>query len=300
MALQFSSLLMAPIFGLIFVRVFILFHDMAHNSFFPSKLANQIGAIILGTMVFTPASFWERGHNYHHKNSNKLNHPQHAQTAAWETSNYLKASPFKRMLYRWVYGKYTLFTINPVIYFLGIHRLVSSTIETVAMGFYLWFLQSYLSGWQYLYFLASIWIAGIYGFILFHSQHTFDGVYRAYGLEDFQKIKEENPDADIEQWSYFMNGMRGSAFLQVPWPLSFFTCNIEYHHIHHLNSKVPLYNLAKCHNTSGDLFKDVPRVTLRQVLGSLHYSLYNAVEKRFQDVYEIPDDLIAAPVEKEN
>jgi acyl-lipid omega-6 desaturase (Delta-12 desaturase) len=288
-ALQFSNILLAPLFGLVFVRIFIVFHDMAHNSFFPSKIANYVGALVLGTMVFTPVSFWTRGHNYHHKNSNKLNHPQHAQTASWETSKYLAASPLKRKLYRWVYGKYTLFTINPVIYFLGIHRFVSGLIETIAMGTYIWFLYNYLSGWQYLYFLASIWIAGIYGFLLFHAQHTFDGVYRAYGIEDFKKIKESNPDAEIEQWSYFMNGMLGSSFLQVPWPLSIFTCNIEYHHIHHLNSKVPFYHLAVCHRTGEHLFKNVPRVTLMQVFGTLHYSLYNVAEKRFQDVYEIVD-----------
>ena len=49
------------------VRIFILFHDCAHDAFFPSHAANQAVGLILGTFNHTPLSFWQRGHNHHHR-----------------------------------------------------------------------------------------------------------------------------------------------------------------------------------------------------------------------------------------
>jgi acyl-lipid omega-6 desaturase (Delta-12 desaturase) len=288
--LQFSTLWMVPILALVFVRIFIVFHDLAHGSFFPNKQLNWLGALVTGTLVFTPATYWDRGHNYHHKNSNKLNHPQHAQTAAWEKNKYDSVSDYMKTLYRWTYGKYTLFTINPLIYFLFVHRFFSTLVETATMVCYLGFLYHYLNVDQYVYFGLSIWLAGVFGFILFHAQHTFDNVYRAYDLKDYEKLVSEQEDSEqikkIRQWSYFMNGMYGSSFLQVPFLLKPFTCNIEYHHIHHLNSKVPFYKLQQCHEEGCELFKDVPRVSLWKVLTTLHYSLYDTETNSFVDVYD--------------
>ena len=53
--------------GLSRTRVFCLMHDMAHHSFFSSRVANEVGAVIMGAMVYTPYSGWSKGHNYHHR-----------------------------------------------------------------------------------------------------------------------------------------------------------------------------------------------------------------------------------------
>src|SRR5437868_358832 len=62
--LSCSSIWLAPLLALVFVRTFIVFHDLAHNSFFPSSLMNWIGGLIFGTIVFTPHSYWSREHGY--------------------------------------------------------------------------------------------------------------------------------------------------------------------------------------------------------------------------------------------
>ena len=49
------------------VRIFIIFHDCAHDAFFPSHAANQVMGLLLGTVNHTPLSFWSRGHNHHHR-----------------------------------------------------------------------------------------------------------------------------------------------------------------------------------------------------------------------------------------
>ena len=75
--------------------------------------------------------------------------------------------------------------------------------------------------------------------------------------------------------------------LQVGWPLSFFTLGIEYHHIHHLNPRVPAYRLQDCHNAAKHLFQLVPRVTLRSFLRcdfvSQAQSIRNSDRRRYTD-----------------
>ena len=59
---QLESLLWTPLLALTFVRAFIIFHDMSHNSFFPSKIFNIVGGLIFGSIVLTPMSYWVKGH----------------------------------------------------------------------------------------------------------------------------------------------------------------------------------------------------------------------------------------------
>jgi len=54
------------------VRMFIIFHDCGHGSFFRSKMANRIVGTILGSLVFTPYDYWHREHAIHHKTVGNL------------------------------------------------------------------------------------------------------------------------------------------------------------------------------------------------------------------------------------
>ena len=268
--LQFSSILMTPILALTIIRLFIIFHDMAHGSYFPSLSANRYVGYFIATLVITPFSKWKTSHNYHHTNSNKLNVPQYGQTAVWDLDTFRSSSAFHRYAYILAYGKYTLFTINPMIYFVLINRFFSKWHE-LFFQLVVWYLHYlYLDSSQYLYIVLSIWLATVIGVILFHVQHTFDGVYRA--------------DPGVG-WSYFKNGLEGSSFLQVPGILKYFTCGIEYHHIHHLNPNVPCYMLKSCHDNSEGLFDSVKKIYISEIPGILKYSTYDAKIKKFRDVF---------------
>src|SRR5579862_8758551 len=48
------------------VRVFIIFHDCGHGSFYNSKKANTIVGYITGTLAFTPFDEWKHAHAVHH------------------------------------------------------------------------------------------------------------------------------------------------------------------------------------------------------------------------------------------
>lgn len=264
-----ESWFMIPLCSLTLVRIFVIFHDMGHDSFFPSKRANYIIGLIVGTIVTTPYSSWTFGHNHHHRNSNKLDRKQYSQTSPWDTKLYHSKSYFERIAYKLVYGKYTLFTVVPWLYFLIFQHITAFWYETLAHILYLFGILYFGSYSKMLYLLISYWFAGAFGFLLFHAQHTFDGVYK-------EKEKE---------WDYFKNGVYGCSYILVPWYLKYFTCGIEYHHIHHLNTLVPSYNLKKCHDEGKEYFKNVKRITFYDIINSIGYSLYNIDDKKFEDIY---------------
>ena len=54
------------------IRIFIIFHDCGHGSFFKSKRLNKIIGIITGLIVFTPYHKWHKDHLIHHQTVGNL------------------------------------------------------------------------------------------------------------------------------------------------------------------------------------------------------------------------------------
>ena len=53
---------LAILAGGLLVRIFIIFHDCTHNSFFRSRKANEVWGFITGVLCFTPYHHWKREH----------------------------------------------------------------------------------------------------------------------------------------------------------------------------------------------------------------------------------------------
>ena len=92
---------------------------------------------------------------------------------------------------------------------------------------------SLLIGWKVFLFiqLPVIWIAGAVGIWLFFVQHQYEGVYWSRS----------------DGWNYVASGLKGASYYQLPKWLQWFSGNIGFHHIHHLNPKIPNYELEACH-----------------------------------------------------
>lgn len=249
MLLYFNNLFLVPIMALLLIRLFIIFHDLAHSSYFPDKTLNYVTSIILGMILFTPYSHWITEHSKHHKVSNQLDvEEQYTQTAAWTVEKYKSSTFTSRLLYKLKYGYITLYTIVPYIFFLILQHVKGNMYENILHMFYVIFLKYYLHPSQYLFVIFSYCVAGVYGFLLFHIQHTFDGVYKEHS----------------DKWDHFKNGMYGSSFFDIWWPLKFFTNGVEYHHIHHLLPAIPCYELQNCHE--GGLKKDYSTMSKKCML----------------------------------
>ena len=86
--------------GLLVVRVFIIFHDCGHGSFFKSKRANDIVGFIAGMITFTPYGHWRWQHAVHHATSGDLDRRGEGDIWTLTVKEYQEASRGKRMVYR--------------------------------------------------------------------------------------------------------------------------------------------------------------------------------------------------------
>jgi omega-6 fatty acid desaturase (delta-12 desaturase) len=238
------------------VRVFIIFHDCTHGSFLPTKRANQICGIATGFFVWGCFHTWGHAHAVHHGTAGDLDRRGTGDLPTMTKAEFASASwPLKTGYY--------LFR-NPIVMF-GLGPIWSMILEPR-----LWFLQKrprlrraalltnvalaalvtgiclLIGTAQYfLIFAPAAWLAGAAGVFLFYVQHQFEDVYW-----------EEHPD-----WDYADAALQGSSYLKLPKVLQFFSGNIGLHHVHHLNARVPNYNLQRAHD-SNPVFHNVPTLTL--------------------------------------
>jgi omega-6 fatty acid desaturase (delta-12 desaturase) len=91
---------------------------------------------------------------------------------------------------------------------------------------------------------------GMIAIWFFYIQHQHEWGYKA-----FQDKRE-----------YVRSAVLGSTFYDLPKWLHWLTGNIGYHHIHHLNSAIPSYELARCYAQEPLLQQTAQKVTFFQSL----------------------------------
>jgi len=117
-----------------------------------------------------------------------------------------------------------------------------------------------LIGWEdvLLVWLPGALVAGSVGIWLFYVQHQFEDAYWQHRSE----------------WSYADAALRGSSHLKLPKLLQFFTGNIGLHHVHHLNARIPNYNLQRAHDAT-PIFAGVPTLSIRDGLRAVRLKLWD-------------------------
>jgi acyl-lipid omega-6 desaturase (Delta-12 desaturase) len=265
---------LAILAGAFLVRVFIIFHDCGHGSFFKSTRANDLTGFMAGILTFTPYYHWRWEHNIHHASSGDLDKRGVGDIWTLTVQEYLEASRWKKFAYRLARNPFVLFVIAPVTLFLVRHRFASSSANrrerhsVWAMNAALFAMAGALTivfGWKaYLLIqLTILAVAGAAGVWLFYVQHQFEDVYW-----------ERN-----EQWDYTAAALEGSSFYKLPKILQWFSGNIGFHHIHHLSARIPNYNLERCHRAN-PLFQQVKAVTFWASLKCLTFRLWDERQRK--------------------
>ena len=256
------------------MRVFIIHHDCGHGSFFKSRMANDVLGFITGVLTFTPYYQWRGEHALHHSTAGDLDRRGTGDVWTLTVQEYLESSRWNRFLYRLARNPVVLFVIAPLFLFIVKHRFTSPkasrrerhsvywtnlAVLALASGLSLIFgLKAYL-----VIQLTAMLVAGSAGVWLFYVQHQFEGVYW------------ERRGA----WDYTAAALQGSSFYKLPKVLQWFSGNIGFHHIHHLSSRIPNYNLEKCHDAN-PLFQSVKAVTLFPSLKSFTFRLWDEPRKK--------------------
>lgn len=269
------TLAVTVVAGGFLVRIFIIFHDCCHKSFFKNRMANEIVGTITGILTCCPYLQWRHSHTVHHATSGNLSKRGTGDIWTLTVEEYLSSSWLKRMVYRLYRNPIFMFGLGPIYIFLidyrfnrkraGMKERINTYLTNIGIvgtaGLLCWAI-----GWQeFLLIQGPIFlVSGIAGIWLFYVQHQFEEAY--YETE--------------ENWDYVKAALQGSSFYKLPRVLHWMTGNIGFHHIHHLSPRVPNYYLERVHNSNPQL-QDVQTITLRSSLQSLRFRIWDEDTKRF-------------------
>lgn len=251
------------------VRLFIIFHDCGHGSFFRSKRANETVGKLFGILAFTPYYKWHNTHMKHHATVGNLDKRGVGDVWTMTKTEYLAAGKWKRLKYRLYRHPVTMFGVGPLLLFLVQNRMTNKEMQrkeklnvhfTNLVLLVLFVGMSWLIGfWPFLIVQLSImYLAAIAGLWLFYLQHQF---------EDVSWVRNED-------WNYRDIAIEGSSFVKFPKILQWFSGNIGFHHIHHINARIPNYKLEKCYRENA-VFNQVEPITFIKSMKTLKLRLWD-------------------------
>ena len=267
------TLTLAVLAGGLLVRIFILFHDCCHGSFFASRRANTLLGYVTGILTFTAFENWRHAHNLHHATAGDLDRRGVGDIGTMTTEEYLAAPRRKQLAYRIYRNPLILFGIGPLLLFLWFQRFSKkaagkrerrSVLVTNMALLLIVAAASCTIGFQtyVLIQLPVILISGSLGLWLVYLPHQFENAYWVRH----------------EAWDPMKVALEGSSYFKLPKILQWFTGNIGLHHIHHVRPSIPNYNLQRCYDEI-PAFQAVKAITLRTSFKSLRLGLYDAKKK---------------------
>jgi omega-6 fatty acid desaturase (delta-12 desaturase) len=259
--------------GLLLVRFFVLYHDHQHGSILRgSKLADAI-MLLFGLLSLNPPSVWKRSHDHHHRNNSKtfgrnvgsyplLTVDAYQALTTWERLRYAAARHPLTMLF----GYLTVFLVwmclvpllaNPRRHF---DAGLSIILHVGLMGF----------GFDE---TDDLWLAGLIPFFVGSAV----GAYLFFAQHNFPQARLQTG----QKWDYVSAALQSSSFIRMGWLMRWFTGNIGYHHVHHLNFKIPFYRLPEAMKSIPEL--QTPLTTSlrpRDVISCLRLKLWDPLTEK--------------------
>ncbi len=277
------------------VRIFIIQHDCGHQSFLKSRRWNNVVGTFCSFFSTIPFEYWANIHNYHHTHTGKLEHRDIGDIDFLTFEEYRKRSKWGRFKYRVFRNPFVLFGFVPVYYMtvsnripsISVRRLgsmewpkmtrerISQVINNVALAA-VYISLGYFLGWGR-FFLIQLQIVLVFmmiAFWFFYVQHQHEETYNRW-----QK-----------NWDYLLAAIRGATYYKLPKLFMWLTGNIGFHHIHHLSSKIPNYNLEKCAKENPILQKFATVMTFRESIPLIFNKLWDEETKRmitFKEFYRL-------------
>lgn len=238
--------------GLTMVRMFVIYHDHQHHAILHQSPLGNVIFTLWGIYMLTPTSIWKRSHDYHHNHNSKLFSASIGSFPILTKDKFLKISKLQQRAYlavrsplsiifgyfsMFIYGmSYQSFTSSPRRHWDSLVALVVHvTIAVLIFVFYGWF--------TFVLFLFPFFFSFMMGAYLFYAQHNFPGVTFKENIE----------------WSYEHAALESSSFMKMNFFWRWVTANIGFHHIHHINSKIPFYRLPEVMKAFPELQQ--PKVT---------------------------------------
>ena len=225
--------------ALTMVRAFIMFHDHMHNAILSRSRVARLLFRVYSAVSLTPPRSWKKSHNYHHGHVGKIAAANIGAFPIMTTDMWRDASVTARTAYRIARHPLTVVSGYLTIFFFSITLLPllkdparhwDSLFVLLGHGSLIAVLWIF-GGFDVAFFviLLPMTIASMVGSYLFFAQHSF---------EDMHVLS-------TDAWTYYRAAMESSSYMKLSKLLRWFSGNIGYHHIHHLNVRIPFYRLPE-------------------------------------------------------
>jgi acyl-lipid omega-6 desaturase (Delta-12 desaturase) len=262
------------------VRIFIIQHDCGHGSFFKSRRANQLIGNLCSLITLTPYGFWRRQHARHHGSWNNLDRRAASgldiYSSCMTVAEYRALGRWRKLRVRLLMHPIVANLLVPPLLFFFLYRVPFDTAKgwrRERYGVYLTDLalaglivgMCLILGYGRVFAvqLPTMVIASIVGVWLFSIQHRF---------EHAQWMPESG-------WNVVAASLSGASHLRLPRLLQWFTGNIGFHHVHHIDPRIPNYRLEECYDAEAG-FQSAPALTLGKALQAMRYALWDSDRKR--------------------
>jgi omega-6 fatty acid desaturase (delta-12 desaturase) len=227
------------VFGLVHVRLFVIYHDYQHGAILRKSRIIRAFMFVFGMVTLSPPSVWKRSHNHHHKNNAKLYGASIGSYPVMTTKDYAEAPLLRRLQYRIArhplfigLGYVTVFFLGMCIRPLFINpRRHWDAVFAVIVHAAIYVVLAMTNNSHNIIFVMVIpmVVAAGMGSYLFYAQHNYPSVELKIGRD----------------WSHVQAALKSSSYIRMSRLFHWFTANIGYHHIHHLNHNIPFYKLPK-------------------------------------------------------
>lgn len=235
--------------GLLLVRLFVIYHDQQHRAILPKSRLAAVFMRLFGICALCPSAIWRASHDYHHAHNSKLRSAYIGSYPIMTREQYQATRGGERLLYLLMrhpltilLGYVTVFLFGMVIlpFFSDPRRNIDS-IPALLFHLGLGVTLVMCFGWVALILtlLVPFFVGSALGAYLFYAQHNFPGVI----------FKDKNG------WTYEGAALESSSYLKTNPVMAWFTANIGYHHIHHLNHRIPFYRLPEIYRAIPELQK---------------------------------------------
>lgn len=270
------TLLLALVASAAYTRLFMIGHDCGHGSYLPKKWQNNVLGEVIGVLTNTPLKYWAKNHLGHHKTTGNLDKRGGGDVTTLTVEEYQAASVWRKFTYRVYRNPFFLMLAAAPIYFVFLHRLPLGSQWNSREG---WTSVMGTNIGIAIYYGVLIGLFGLKPFLLVYIPVVLFSSIIAVWLFYVQHQFEEAYWKRNEEWNHHDATLQGSSFYDLPKWIHWATGNIGYHHIHHLNPRVPNYKLAECYENSFGL-QGAKKFGMVESLGTAFLALWDEEKGR--------------------
>jgi acyl-lipid omega-6 desaturase (Delta-12 desaturase) len=234
--LKFASGILAALF---MTRMFVIYHDFQHEAIFRKSVIVKVFMTFFGIVALAPVSIWDESHEHHHHNNSRFSMFVVGSFPVVSKERFLGLSRAGRIKY--------LVIRHPLM-------IAFAYIPIFLVSFCLWpFFENPRKYWDcgvaaivHVLIATALYLSGGFQLLLFSLlipclvMYALGG-YIFYAQHNFPKVVFR----DDRNWSYLDAALNSSSYIRMNRVMRWITANIGFHHVHHVNPRIPFYRLPE-------------------------------------------------------